>query len=68
MEDLVKAFQIFLKYNKDHHPTACEHDIIYVQVDPTVVSDEDKEELERLGFHADIEENDNFYSFRFGSC
>ncbi len=69
MEDLVKAFQIFLKYSDDKYPTHCEHDYLYVNVHPDKVSQEDKAELEKLGFIIDGEYGgDGFGSFRFGSC
>ncbi len=38
MEDLIKALQIFLKYGNKNYPTFCEYDILYVDVDPSVVS------------------------------
>lgn len=64
MDDLIKALQIFRKYSNEEWPTHCEHDILYVCVDPSLVSDKDKEELEKLSFTA---EDYRFYSFRFGS-
>lgn len=55
MDDLIAALQILRKYLPDtnkHCPTHCEHDILMVMdVDPTKVSTEDAEELDRLGFH-----------------
>ncbi|MFS3057759.1 hypothetical protein [Phocaeicola vulgatus] len=66
MEDLIKALQIFLKYGNKNYPTFCEHDILYVDVDPSVVSDEDKKVLDELGFFVD-DENDCFASFKYGS-
>ena len=66
MEDLIKALQIFLKYGNKNYPTFCEHDILYVDVDPSVVSDEDKKVLDKLGFFVD-DENDCFASFKYGS-
>ena len=66
MEDLIKALQIFLKYENKMHPTYCEHDVLYVDIDPSVVSDEDKKTLDELGFFVD-EENDCFASFKYGS-
>lgn len=50
MEDLIKALQIFLKYENKMYPTYCEHDVLYVDIDPSVVSDEDKKTLDELGF------------------
>lgn len=71
MENLVRAFQIFLKYSRDEYPTSCEHDVMYVHVSPSVVSTEDKAELDRLGFYSSEDEGldlDNFLSYRYGSA
>ncbi len=65
MEDLIKALQIFLKYGNPDHPTDCKHDILYIcGIDPEDVSQEDKAELEKLGFY---EGDEGFSSFKFGS-
>jgi DNA-binding protein YbaB len=66
MDDLIKALQILSKYTNDKFPTHCEHDMLSVCVDPETVTEEDKEELNRLGFLCEDEEY--FYSYRFGSC
>ncbi len=65
MENLIKALQIFLKYDNPSYPTHCEHDVMYVCIDETLVSDEDKEELNRLGFFVD---DGGFKSYRYGSA
>lgn len=67
MYNLIKAFKIFAKYSDSSHPTGCEHDTLYVYVDPAKVSDEAKERLNELGFIAD-DELGRFYSFRYGSA
>ncbi len=68
MEDLIKALQIFLKYGNEKYPTNCSHDQLAIMgIDPADVSDEDKAELERLGFFTS-EEDDCFISFHFGSA
>lgn len=71
MEDLIKALQIFLKYGNPKYPTHCEHDTLYVDINPIFVSNEDKEKLEELGFKAAKEDDEEFvggfYSFRYGS-
>jgi hypothetical protein len=67
MEDLIKALNIFLKYGNPPYPTHCEHDTLLVMIDPKLVSEEDKKELEELGFNT-YEGNDYFSSFKFGSC
>ena len=69
MEDLIKALQIFNKYITDDysrkHPTTCEHDMLFVNcVRPEQVSNEDKKELETLGFIP--YEDFAFVSYRFG--
>jgi len=67
IENLIKALQIFLKYDNPSYPTACEHDILYVFVNPDKVSQEDKEELEKLGFIVD-KDLENFHSYKYGSA
>ena len=68
MSDLIKALQIFLKYGDPHWPTHCEHDELWiVGIDPDDVSEEDKAELDELGFFVS-EENECFKSFRFGAA
>ncbi len=67
MNDLIRALIIFDNYTSADYPTHCEHDILYVMVDPTEVSSSHLALLETLGFLPD-EENNHFYSYRFGSC
>ena len=64
MEDLIKALNIFLKYGNSEYPTNCEHDILYVNIDPEIVAPEDILELARLGF---FDNEDGFMSFKYGS-
>lgn len=68
MKELIKALQIFSKYVEGYHndyPTHCEHDELQVIVDPKKVSDDDKEELFKLGF---FPQDDYFVSYKYGSC
>ena len=65
MDKLIEALQIFRKYDNPSHPTHCEHDILYVCISPSLVSDEDKAKLKELGFS---EDDENFSSYRFGSA
>lgn len=68
MSDLIKALQIFLKYGDSRWPTNCSHDVLAIMdVEPNEVSDEDKAELDKLGFIVS-EEDECFISFRFGSA
>jgi len=68
MEDLIKALQIFVKYGNPRNPTHCEHDVLYVDINPEDVSEEDTKELDKLGFFPDEEYGEGFISYRFGSC
>ena len=63
MEDLIKAFQIFAKYTDKKHPIYCNDETLFVLVAPAEVSDEDIEELKILGFRANIENGEHFYSY-----
>lgn len=67
MSDLIAALTIFLKYGNPRNPTHCEHDELWIcGIDPVDVSEEDKRELARLGFHVSSE--GGFQSYRFGSA
>ncbi len=63
---LIEALNIFLKYGDVNYPTQCEHDVLTVFVDPSVVSEEDIKRLDELGFFVSDEEC--FKSFRYGSA
>lgn len=65
MKDLIEALAIFSKYSDTKFPTHCEHDVLYVLVNPGLVSTEDMAKLEELSFKPD---GDIFQSYRFGSC
>lgn len=68
MKDLLEAFQIFNKYIPEvKWPTHCEHDVMYVLCDPSIVSEEDKSRLKTLSFDPDRLEK-CFRSFWFGSA
>ena len=51
--------------NSRNYPTACEHGIMFVYVDPCIVSDGDKQVLQTLGF-IPSETDPCFYSYKFG--
>lgn len=68
MTDLIEALTIFLKYiPSGASPVTCEHDVMYVCVNPEHVTYSDILRLEELSFHASTTDQ-NFRSFRFGSC
>ena len=72
MNDLIEALQILLKYGNPDYPTHCEHDILSISpdIDPSDVSEEDKEKLEELGFFVsdNLCDGEGFCSYKFGSC
>lgn len=68
MKDLIEALTIFLKYGNPYSPTNCEHDELYVDIDPKLVSKADLKRLDKLGFFPSSEYEEGFSSFRFGSC
>lgn len=66
MDQLIKALQLFRKYENRTYPTYCKHDMLYVCIDPARVSNEDKAKLDVMGFFPD-DNNEVFMSFHFGS-
>lgn len=71
MLDLIESLTIFAKYGNPHAPTHCEHDILFIDINPDEVSEEDKVKLCELGFEvgeAGSNEEGGFWSFRYGSC
>jgi hypothetical protein len=69
MEDLIKALQIFLKYDNQTYPTHCEHDELWIigNYDPSEMSKEDVDMLDELGFFWS-ENDESFKSFKYGSA
>jgi hypothetical protein len=69
VDDLIEALTIMRKYANPKFPTNCSHDLLYVNVDPELVSREDLDRLSVLGFRPDTEyASKGFVSFLFGSC
>lgn len=75
MDELIEALTIFKKYVEPdsyeaRFPTHCEHDVLYVYigVSPDVMDEGDPERLEELGFEWELELDETWSSFRFGSC
>ena len=66
MDELIKALQILRKYGNPDYPTNCEHGVLYVSINPEVVSDEDIIELGILCFQPDRTLK-KFKSYKFGS-
>jgi hypothetical protein len=67
VDDLIEALTILRKYANPLYPTNCGHDVLGVDVDPSLVSQEDLRRLNALGFYPD-DESAGFMSYRFGSC
>ena len=66
MENLIKALQIFLKYQNLDFPTICVHDeLIIVGISFDEVSEDDKNSLENLGF---LWDSDCWASTKYGSA
>lgn len=68
MESLIKALQIFLKYQNLEFPTSCINDeLIIVRIGKNEVSENDTKKLDKLGF---VWNNgyDCFSSFKYGSA
>jgi len=70
MEELIKALQILLKYGNHEYPTHCEHDTLFiVGIKAEDISNEDKIEVEKLGFEVGNEDGlDQIYSLKYGSA
>lgn len=66
MDDLIQSLWIFRKYGDRQFPTCCEHGKLMVDYDNDMEND-DKDELNRLGFFFD-EELDCWISYKFGDC
>jgi hypothetical protein len=67
IRDLIEALEIFAKYNVNAS-IHCEHDTMYIcYISPDEVTEKDKTRLDELGFF-DSSDDDNFMSFRWGSC
>lgn len=65
LQELIEALQIFAKYPHEKYSTGAGHDVFYVNVDPKIVSDEDKIKLEELGFFTgeQADDEDWFYTY-----
>lgn len=66
MIDLIEALNILMKYSTGDI-VCCEHDVMYVHVDPEHVLYPDVIRLQRLSFQPNRSLR-CFQSFRFGSC
>jgi hypothetical protein len=69
MKNLIEALQILNKYGNPSYPTHCEHDVLFVMIDPELVSDEDRTTLLKLGFIAGEGGGAEYFkSHRYGSA
>lgn len=67
MDALIEALTILRKYASPEMPTNCTHDLLYVGVDPELVSPQDLARLSELHFDPD-DGGPGFISSFFGSC
>ena len=65
MTDLIEALTILARYGNPSSPTHCEHDIMYLMIEPRLVSPEDTARLDELDV---IPREECFISYRFGSA
>jgi hypothetical protein len=65
VNELIEALMILRQYASPQFPTHCEHDVLYVDVDPRLVSAEDLARLKALWLEPD---EGMFRSTYFGSC
>lgn len=69
IDDLIKALTLVAPYMQDvTSPTHCEHDSLYLCVEPEKLPEHILETLDALGFHEDFEFGYTLVSGRFGSA
>ena len=68
--DLFEGLALLVKgHKKEIYPFHCEHDVLLIQADPSAFTEEELDKLERLGFVAGSEYDENeFMSYRYGSA
>ena len=64
---LIEALKIFKKYSNKEYPIQCEANIMYILIDPSIVSEKDKLKLQGRGF-LPYSAGPAFYSVYFGSA
>ncbi len=67
MDDLIKALTILRKYGNPEYPTHCGHEVMYINIPHSEVSEEDLMRLEALGFDKE-NGGTGFRSYKYGSC
>lgn len=67
ISNLIEALTIALKYGDKSYPLHCEHDCLWLCVDSTKFSEDDKAKLDEYGFFED-EGDECFKSFGYGSA
>lgn len=67
MHNLIEALTIMSRYSAPAVPINCEHGVLWVDVDPGLVSAQDLDRLAELWFTPD-ESGLGFSSSFFGSC
>jgi len=67
MENFIKALEILIKYGNVHYPFNCSHDLLFIDVDPKKVSDDDILKLGEFYIYPN-DDNEGFESTFYGSC
>lgn len=65
LDALIRALTILRKYGKPDYPTHCEHDVLFLKINPSEVSESDRSELDDLGFGIEEASGEFFVSYRF---
>lgn len=65
MEELIKAYVIFLKYAKSTSQVRYERGVLYIAVNPSIISTEDKDKLAVLGFGVREAEANGYLLYSF---
>jgi len=71
MDDLIEALNLVRPYMGDYgleYPTGCEHDVLWLNVDPTKIPEDVMARLFDLSFLPDSDYAGSLVSYRFGSC
>lgn len=71
MDDLIEALNLVRPYMTDYqvkYPTGCEHDVLFLNVNPDALPHSVLERLDELSFRPDYDYADSLTSHKFGSC
>lgn len=67
LANLIEALKLALAYENLERPFHCEHDVLYLMLDPADVSEPDLRRFESYGF-SKSDDGPYFESFNYGSA